>query len=114
MELLPDISAPRRNIPRILRPFIPQLDDLFPGLNFSEMNVLRKLASLEGYQLLNTNIPRRPSSVDDEKGTSEPLHTPLSWELQGQRLPLARTFSYIDRVPIHAAQESDIITNMMI
>ena len=67
MKLLPGISAPTGDVPRVLRSVTTQLEDLFhrPNLNLKEMSVLRKLSTLEWNQFSNVNISVLLSSVED-------------------------------------------------
>ena len=73
LQLLPGIPAPKSIMRRILRPLPTQLDDLFwrPILNLKEMDVLRRLASLDVHKLLKVNTCEFLSSLEDEKPCPE-------------------------------------------
>ena len=81
LQLLPSISAPERNIPRILRSLTCPFDELFwkTDLSMKEMIVLKKLSSLKPYEILKVKIPEFLSSIEGEEVDGS-ISTLLNWE----------------------------------
>jgi hypothetical protein len=70
LQLLHNISAPGRDIPRILRSFTAEFEKLLqmPNLVSKEMDILRKLATLKGGEISSLNIPELVAYTENNKG----------------------------------------------
>lgn len=69
LQLLPDIPAPERNVPRLLCSLTCQFDELFQKTDLSkkEMMVLRKLSCLKSWEILKINVPEFLSSIEGDE-----------------------------------------------